>query len=148
VYRAWPCALEGAVCDPIIAPGDRVTQVPAAIGSSGEDDGRVDPRTRRTTVSYLNGEHWVNGLVMHYARLANNSTWRLDIVDSYGAPYGTYRRGDFYDWHKDEFDMPHGDLSPAHLIGLNRKLSLVINLTDPRRYRGGDLDGVSIGAQN
>ena len=35
--------------------------------------------------------------------------------------------------------LPHSDLSPAHLIGLNRKLSLAINLTDPRRYRGGDL---------
>ena len=139
MYRAWPGALEDALCDAIIAAGDRVTQVPAAVGSSGEERGQVDQRTRRTTVGFLNAEHWVNGIVMHYARLANDSTWRLDIVASYGAQYGTYRRGDFYDWHKDEFDMPYGDLSPVQLIGLNRKLSLVINLTDPRRYRGGDL---------
>jgi PKHD-type hydroxylase len=139
VYRAWPGALEDAVCDAIIAAGDRVTQVPAAVGYSAEGGGRVDPRTRRTTLGFLGAEHWVNGVVMHYARLANNSTWRLDLVDSYGAQYGTYRRGDFFDWHKDEFDMPHSDLSPPHLMGLNRKLSLVINLTDPRRYRGGDL---------
>ena len=139
MYRVWPGALEGAVCDAIIAAGNRVTQLPAAVGSHDPENGRVEPRTRRTTVGFLDAAHWVNGLVMHYARLANNATWRLDIVDSYGVQFGTYRRGDFYDWHLDEFDMPYGDLSPAHLIGLNRKLSLVINLTDPRRYRGGDL---------
>ena len=139
MYRAWPGALEDAVCDAIIAAGDRVTQVPAAVGSSGDGGGHVEPRTRRTTVGFLAADHWVNGVVMHYARLANNATWRLDIIDSYGVQYGTYRRGDFFDWHKDEYDMPHGDLAPPHLIGLNRKLSLVINLTDPKRYRGGDL---------
>lgn len=127
------------MCDVIIAAGNRVTQIPAAVGSSAEDSGQQAPRTRRTTVGFLSAEHWVNGLVTHYARLANDSTWRLDIIGSNGAQYGTYRRGDFFDWHKDEFDMPHGDLSPAHLIGLNRKLSVVVNLTDPRRYRGGDL---------
>ena len=139
MYRAWPGALEDAVCDAIIAAGDRVTQVPAAVGSSGDGGGHVELRTRRTTVGFLAADHWVNGVVMHYARLANNATWRLDIIDSYGVQYGTYRRGDFFDWHKDEYDMPHGDLAPPHLIGLNRKLSLVINLTDPKRYRGGDL---------
>ena len=52
VYRAWPGALEDAVCDAIIAAGDRVTQVPAAVGSSGDGGGHVELRTRGSVIVF------------------------------------------------------------------------------------------------
>jgi predicted 2-oxoglutarate/Fe(II)-dependent dioxygenase YbiX len=38
----------------------------------------------------------------------------------------------------DELAQPYGSLAPARWIGLNRKLSVIVN-TDPAAYEGGDV---------
>jgi PKHD-type hydroxylase len=53
--------------------------------------------------------------------------------------YGIYTERSFFDWHIDELPQPYGPLAATRWIGLNRKISVVVNLTDPREYEGGDV---------
>ena len=107
---------------------------------SGAPDGqRLDEDVRRTDVGFWDETHWINGLLAHYASLANRETWNLDISLMAGVQYAIYTEQSFFQWHTDELAQPYGPLAPARWIGLNRKLSVIVNLTDPQAYEGGDV---------
>jgi PKHD-type hydroxylase len=73
---------------------------------------------------------WLYSKIADYAKIANNEMWDFDIWGYHDSlQYTTYYGdGGHYDWHL--------DLGP----GLsNRKLSVVLQLSDPSEYEGGDL---------
>jgi PKHD-type hydroxylase len=45
-----------------------------------------------------------------------------------------------YHWHFDEYPEPRSKGCPPEWIGLNRKLSVSANITDPTLYGGGELE--------
>lgn len=83
--------------------------------------------------------HWVSGLTMRYGRLANAEIWNYALSVSQGVQFGEYGEGGTYDWHKDEFDQPFGDEAPEIWRGQSRKISIVVNLSPPEDYDGGEL---------
>jgi PKHD-type hydroxylase len=124
----------------IVDLGGRLTAVRATIVDHRVPDGRrLDEDIRRTDVGFWNEIHWINGLLAHYASLANRETWNLDISFMPGVQYATYTETSFFQWHIDELAQPYGPLAPTRWIGLNRKLSVIVNLTDPETYEGGDV---------
>ena len=69
--------------------------------------------------------------IADYAIIANKEMWNFDIWGYHDSLQYTryYGNGGHYDWH--------ADLGP----GLsNRKLSVVLQLSDPSEYEGGDLE--------
>jgi PKHD-type hydroxylase len=58
---------------------------------------------------------------------------------SQGVQFASYEEGGNYHWHKDEFDQPFGEESPEIWRGLARKITVIVNLTDPSEYQGGQL---------
>jgi PKHD-type hydroxylase len=124
----------------VVDLGDRLTAVKATIVDYSVPGGkRVDEDIRRTDVGFWNGTHWVNGLLAHYVSLANRETWNLDISLMSGVQYAIYTEASFFQWHIDELAQPYGPLAPTRWIGLNRKLSVIVNLSDPQAYEGGDV---------
>lgn len=140
LYRVWPKELPAALCSLIVDLGSRLTAVQATLVDDGAPDGqRLDENIRRTDVGFWDETHWVNGLLAHYVSLANRETWNLDVSLVAGVQYAIYTEASFFEWHTDELAQPYGPLAPARWIGLNRKLSAIVNLTDPAAYEGGDV---------
>lgn len=137
LFLAWPAVLEPGLCELIKQLGQCLMAMDAGVTRAHGDD-IFDEQTRRTQVGYWDERHWINGLVWHFATLANREIWQFDLTLCAGVQFGTYRPGDFYEWHKDEFQRPYDDVGPPAWRGLNRKMSVVINLTDGSTYTGGD----------
>jgi len=98
-----------------------------------------DESIRLTDIAFWPPDHWVSGLLVHFATVANHDTWGYRLSMSQGVQIGRYDEGGTYVWHKDEFDQPFGDEAPAQWRGLSRKVSVVVNLTPPDEYEGGEL---------
>lgn len=68
--------------------------------------------------------------LMHKAN-ATNWDFQLNGEDAF-LQFTSYYVGDFYDWHL--------DIGESHQDTGKRKLSLVLQLSDPAEYSGGDLE--------
>lgn len=110
-------------------PGDR--------GSIVRSDSSIAlaDHVRRSEVFWLDEEpasRPLFQLIAQFVQKANDQVFRFDLV-GFGEPFqvATYRGTDsgFYGWHV--------DIGPGRLA--QRKLSLVIPLTDPAHYEGGEL---------
>ena len=99
----------------------------------GDDGSESASEYRKSEIAWL-GEnpetYWIYEKIADYAKTANKEMWNFDIWDYYdGLQYTTYfDDGGHYDWH--------ADLGPGIS---NRKLSVVLQLSDPSEYEGGDL---------
>tara|TARA_R100000458_G_C8189797_1_gene183871 strand:- start:18 stop:590 length:573 start_codon:yes stop_codon:yes gene_type:complete len=77
---------------------------------------------------------WLQALIIGYVRMANHSNFHYDLSDDYSQEYMQFSRYDigmYFDRHMD-FDVQK---STAH----TRKLSVTVQLSDTKDYRGGDL---------
>lgn len=86
--------------------------------------------SRKTKVYYPTNADEYDDLMMEWAHEANEDYWGFEI--SY-IPHPIqlleYNVGDHYDWH---MDLGPGD-------GEKRKLSIIIQLSDPYEYEGGSV---------
>ncbi|HSH42517.1 MAG TPA: 2OG-Fe(II) oxygenase [Arenicellales bacterium] len=138
VLRFWESELPADLCELILAEArQRETTQAGLRPDAGED--YVDESIRRTGIFFWDPGHWISGLTMHYARLANAEIWNYTLSVSQGVQFGRYGEGGTYDWHKDEFDQPFGDEAPEIWRGQSRKLSVAVNLSPPDDYEGGEL---------
>lgn len=138
IFRLFESAIPEPVCDFIVQEGKQLKQDTAKVR---KDDGTniVKEEARKTKIAFWYANHWVNGLMEHHIRMANAELWNYHISITQGIQFGIYGPGDNYDWHKDEFDKPFGEKATAIWQGQARKVSAVLNLTDPSEYSGGQL---------
>lgn len=93
----------------------------------------LDLNTRDSKTAWISDNNWVVNLCMAYVLKANRENWQYDIdgIDGGEMQYTTYKKGQFYNWHQDE-----------GLEGLDkekcRKLSVVLQLSSPEEYTGGE----------
>jgi len=98
----------------------------------GGDDSQVSDY-RKSEISWIPEEsnnQWLYDKISQYAISANKEMWNFDIWGYHDALQFTnyYGDGGHYDWH--------ADLGPGIS---NRKLSVVLQLSDPKDYVGGEL---------
>lgn len=115
----------------------------------------MDLTRRNSTNSWIPSNHWISGFVWHYINLANRENFLYDLTgfDCESMQYTKYTEGQFYSWHNDAnlstVYKPSGannrnvdQLATDHLntaVESIRKLSVVIQLSDPSEYTGGNL---------
>jgi PKHD-type hydroxylase len=91
---------------------------------------RQDDQVRRSRVSWVVGEGWLYERLQPVIETLNARHWGLDLV-GFGEAFQATRyestEDAHYDWHQDFGAV------------VSRKLSVVIQLTDPANYDGGDL---------
>jgi PKHD-type hydroxylase len=99
--------------------------------TGANSDGPTDYRT--SEISWINDEikySWLFDRISDLGTVANNEMWNYDLWGYQdGLQYTIYYdNGGHYDWH--------ADLGPGMS---NRKLSCVVQLSDPDEYDGGEL---------
>jgi PKHD-type hydroxylase len=106
--------------------------LPQQRGSVIGDDGQTTYRISDVSWIPEEPEHeWLFTKLSEYAHSANKEMWNFDIW-GYGdeLQYTTYYdNGGHYDWH--------ADVGPGIS---NRKMSMVLQLSDPKEYEGGELE--------
>ena len=114
----------------------------------------LNKEKRNSQNAWIPTTHWVGGFLWHYIERANRENFLYDLrcIDGESMQYTRYQEGQFYGWHNDA-DLPTqykpvavGN-QPENLVQdlLNtktemvRKLSFVLQLSNPDDYEGGNL---------
>jgi PKHD-type hydroxylase len=113
---------------------------------------------RDSDICWINDEYLYN-MVWPYIKEANiKAGWQYDLDWSESFQFTVYKPGGFYNWHQDGSychfskykklipgitntdDTSNGHFTTNHkFVGKVRKLSVTINLCDPKDYEGGNL---------
>lgn len=131
-FHLIPDALSPADCDRLLAA---VRAAPARDG--GLVGGRSDPGMRRADLVWIDdlpGFDWVMDRMMALVAEANRTAFGFDLTEfgesAQAARYGAEREGHFA-WHS---DIGKGTWAAR------RKLTVVVQLSDPANYDGGALE--------
>lgn len=109
---------------------------------------------RNSQNAWIPTNHWVGGFLWHYIQRANRENFLYDLrcIDGESIQYTKYNKGQFYTWHNDA--GLSNQYKPTSIgngsdgigqdfihenIELVRKLSFVLQLSDPDDYEGGNL---------
>ena len=121
-------------------PEHKVDQHRASISAAGVlpsdgtvGEGAVDTNVRRAKCVFIESARFgeIYSCVRELVEAANRSCFKFDITDmAERIQYTEYHETDrgFYDWHV--------DMTPAKS---RRKLTIVVQLSDPSEYDGGEL---------
>lgn len=131
VWEVWPSALSGEECDAVIARAQSYPDQSATVGFQGT--ARSDQAYRLSMIRWLDvrTEQDLVGRLMAFVHSSNRTNFGVDIAAPYDLQFTEYHgsaRGK-YDWHQDvwlESTRP-----------FDRKLSIVVQLSDPADYEGG-----------
>ena len=139
LYWFWKSELPPLLCSAIIAEGtSRVERITPAVVGYGPD-ARVDETIRKSKTCFFDSTSWVAGITSHYMRMANEAAWRYDIIGPQNPQFTIYDKDEFYDYHEDQSTLPSYTPRDDDVTGVyQRKLSLVINLSDVGDYYGGE----------
>ena len=125
-------AFTGAECARIIA-----LATGGALADAGLVGGTTHHNMRRADIAWLDeraGSDWVTDRIVDVVRETNRKVFDFDLRDfaesAQVARYGADRAGHF-DWHSDIGDGP---------VARRRKLTVVVQLSDPDAYEGGALE--------
>jgi len=116
----------------------------------------IDTTVRNSTNTWIPSNHWVSGFLWHYVDKINQENFCYDIkgIDCDNLQFTKYEVGQYYHWHQDsglgELHKPIGtqgerntDKLASDFVANNscvtRKLSFVLQLSDPFDYDGGQL---------
>ncbi|SLN67248.1 PKHD-type hydroxylase [Aquimixticola soesokkakensis] len=128
----FPAAFSSAECDAIIALAHE-----DELRDAGLTKGQTDHNYRRADLAWLDeraGTDWVMTRIIDVVAQANRSHFDFALTEFGESPqiarYGADREGHFI-WHSDIGDGA---------FAAKRKLTLVVQLSDPDSYAGGALE--------
>ncbi len=131
IWEVWPSAFTSAECDTVIERSLTYAEQKATIGF--DDTMRTEAAYRSSVVRWLdtNTEQAIVHRLMQYVHSSNRTNFGVDIVAAFDLQFTEYHGSAHgkYDWHQDvwlESPRPY-----------DRKLSLVLQLSDPADYQGG-----------
>ena len=88
---------------------------------------------RNSKNTWIPETHWITGWLWTYVQMANrNFNYDITEFDYRSIQYTHYDVGTYYHWHPD-YTLKDND-------GLDRKLSITVQLSDPTDYEGGCLE--------
>lgn len=135
-FRMWDGVYPPAICQAVIDHFDETWYYDAEI-QTPHGETLVDPATRQAQHLFVEPGHWVGALVSHFAHQAN-FLWRYDITGLGTLSIIRYGEGGQFTWHVDVLAYDQVEY-PELGAGLERKLSVSVNLSDPEEYDGGEL---------
>jgi len=137
MWQLWESRFSKGFCERVISLASLLPEQQAVVGSGGNGP-RTDTTMRRSKVRWLNGtmpdfkDFYLN--IVDMFRDGNRRAFGAELWHLHDMQFTQYNAADegFYDWHNDVMwespDCGH------------RKLSMVIQLSDPSEYEGGDLE--------
>lgn len=133
---------------------DLADKFDSAMADSRLHGDALNREKRNSQNAWVPTHHWIGGFIWHYIQRANRENFLYDLhcIDGESMQYTRYREGEFYGWHNDSGLSGH--YKPVavgnRIDGLKhdylnektemiRKLSFVLQLSDPNAYEGGNL---------
>ena len=146
-YYYFKSAIPERICDDIIKYGKSISDQMAVTG--GFDDKKKlnkkqlnDLKQKRDSNIVWMNDRWIYKEIQPYVNEANiRAGWNFIWDWSESCQFTKYNKGQFYDWHCDSWDKPYARQNtndPSH--GKIRKLSVTVSLSDPKEYKGGELE--------
>lgn len=136
-WQMWSGALAAERCQRII---DDALRLPAKDGTIGFGDAnRTDRSFRRSRIRWVPirepAWHWLHRELTHYIQWANDNAFGFDLTALREVQFTEYtaEESGHYDWHE---DLHWREMQRA----MHRKLSVVVQLSDPSTYNGGNLE--------
>ena len=123
--------LSDEACDEIIKLGKENGLEEAGIYGATKNDKLNMKNIRTTNVSWFPKGHFLESMLQGYATLANLEAWNFIVTGKEKIQFGEYKKGGHYGWHTDSSLNPNVPF---------RKLSITVNLSDPRDYEGGNFE--------
>tara|TARA_Y100000015_G_scaffold10_1_gene6 strand:- start:1107 stop:1580 length:474 start_codon:yes stop_codon:yes gene_type:complete len=101
-------------------------------GVGGQSVTTVDNKIRKSEIRWAGDIQWIKDLIYGYASTANRNAFGFDINYLQDVQYTIYKGTDegFYNWHYDTFWAGEN--------AYDRKISVIIQLSDPSDYEGGE----------
>ena len=113
-------------------------------------------KKRNSKNAWVPAHHWIGGFIWNYIDRANRENFLYDVknIDGQNMQYTQYGPGEFYGWHNDEGiasqykpiaanDQSNTEGRATDFINTNsssiRKLSFIMQLSDPDDYEGGNV---------
>lgn len=119
-------ALSKDKCEAIIYKCKSTLSMQSATTFGGSADGH-----RKTNVGWVMDKE-LSDLAQEYILAANRNAFGVDVDYLPPLQFGEYTDGGFYDWHH--------DINWENDTKYDRKLSIVIQLSDSNNYEGGDFE--------
>ena len=95
---------------------------------------------RDSNIAWLT-EDWIYKEILPYVHSANkNANWNFDWDWTESCQFTKYKLNQFYDWHCDSWDEPYNNPNNLNFHNKTRKLSVTCSLSDPKDYKGGELE--------
>lgn len=148
-YWYFKSALSDKICDEIIKTAETKEK---HIAITGEQESILQKnkkltkknikqlhKIRNSNVVWLD-DQWIYNAVQPYIHTANkNAGWNYDWDYSESCQFTRYKKNQFYDWHSDSYNDVYRDRGP-NFDGKVRKLSVTCSLSNPKDYKGGELE--------
>ena len=97
-------------------------------------------KKRDSNIVWMN-DRWIYDQIQPYVHQANKSAgWNFEWDWSESCQFTKYSKEQYYDWHCDSWDVPYNNPENLNLHGKIRKLSVTCSLSDPKDYKGGELE--------
>lgn len=132
IWQIWPSHVSKDLVDAIIEESEKYPLANTSVGFGG--DANTD-QYRSSDIKWVNkynaNSKFIIEMLWNYGQLANRNVfgYNIDLIND--IQYTTYKAADNgkYDWHHDTFW--------ANPTVYDRKLSIIVQLSDPSEYEGG-----------
>ena len=86
-------------------------------------------------------DRWIYNEIHPYIHEANRQAgWNFNWDFSESCQFTKYKKGQYYGWHCDSWEKPYDVPENPNSHGKIRKLSVTVTLSDPKDYKGGELE--------
>lgn len=134
IWEVWRSALTPEECDAIIARSQSYPEKTATVGFG--KDHRVDRNLRESTVRWFSvkQERQLVERLMEFVNSSNRTNFGFDLVAPFDLQFTEYHgtQNGNYGWHH---DVRLNTVAPY-----DRKLSVVVQLSDRSDYEGGEFE--------
>ena len=144
-YWYFQSAIPERICDDIVRYGKSLQDQMAVTGGYGNkplnEKQTKDLKKKRNSDIVWMSDRWIYKEIQPYIHQANASAgWNFQWDFSESCQFTKYTKGQFYDWHCDGWDQPYQREQGDPSNGKIRKLSVTVTLSDPKNYKGGELE--------
>ena len=144
-YWYFQSAIPERICDDIVRYGKSLQDQMARTG--GLNDKKlnkkqlIDLKNKRDSDVVWMNDRWIYNEIQPYIHQANqNAGWNFQWDHSESCQFTKYKTGQYYDWHCDSWDTPYKKSKEDPINNKIRKLSVTVSLSDPKNYKGGELE--------
>lgn len=139
IWQAWYSAVPAETIEKFIEVGDKYPLQSATVGESAENS-ITNNDIRKSDIAWINPidpeAMQLNQCINWHAQESNRNCWGFNIGSIINdIQYTTYHAENqgFYNWHIDTFFL-------SNTRAYDRKVSVIIQLSDSDDYEGGDFE--------